>query len=170
MKSFKRLLVLPLVTGALLLAGTAAKADTLPLSITLNSPYQSSDASEFAFYGTITNTSASTENLDGFDVNFNGVSSLIWDISDCFNNCPSSLAAGDSYYGLLFDVDVPAGTAFGLYSGEFDITDDSGVAGAATFDVGVAPEPSTLPLLGTGLLALVILAGRRTPGFGVLLK
>ena len=159
MKSLKTGLALSLAVAAFLVAGTAAKAD--PLTIDLTAPYQSGGGNVFAFYGTITNTSDQSVNLDGIDVNIGGV--LTGDNSACYSNCPLTLGAGDSYTGLLFDIDVPTGATVGLYEGQFDITgDDGGIVGDANFDVNVTPEPASYLLLGTGLLGLGWAVRRRS--------
>lgn len=158
MKSLRARLALSLTVAAFLLAGVAAKAD--PLTIDLTTPFQTGATDVFAFYGTITNTSNHTVNLDGIDVNIG--SPLVGDNSPCNDNCPFTLGAGDSYTGLLFDIDVPAGSALGLYAGQFDITGEyGGIVGDANFDVNVTPEPSSYLLLGTGLLGLGWVVRRR---------
>ncbi len=71
------------------------------------------------------------------------------------------MGAGDSYTGLLFIVTVPPGTPQTLYEGNFEITggyndSDDFELGSADFDVNVTPEPSSLSLLGLGLLTGLI--------------
>ena len=157
-------LVVSLMSVGFLLAGAAAKAD--PLNITLTSPYQYGSASSVvAFDATVTNETSQTVylNSDSFNVD----SPLTVDDSPYFSNFPLSLEAGDSFTGELFAVDIPTGTPVGLYSGSFEITDGSGTAasdilGTANFNVDVTPEPPGLVLLATGLMgSLAVFEVRR---------
>jgi len=159
MKGLKGLLVVSMMIAGFLLAGTAARADSL--TITLLSPFQSGvSGTVIAFDATVTNTSGGTVQLAGD--NFNVDAPLTLDDSPYNNNWPLSLGAGDSYTGLLFNVDIPWPTAVGLYTGVFEITDQNNdVVGSADFDVYVTPEPGSLLLLGSGLLALAGAARRR---------
>jgi uncharacterized protein affecting Mg2+/Co2+ transport len=165
MKSLINLPVLSLAIAGLLLAGTAAKAD--PLTITLAAPFQSGVMDEvpvFAFDATVTNNSSSTVYLNADD--WSVTAPLTVDDSPFDNNYPLSLGAGDSFTGVLFNVDVPSGTPQGLYTGTFEIlgggpTDDTDVAGAATFNVQITPEPSSLLLMVSGLGALAGTLRRR---------
>jgi hypothetical protein len=110
-----------------------------------------------AFDATVTNNSSQTEylNADSFNVD----SPLTLDDSPFYNNYPLFLGAGDSFTGVLFNVDVPATTPEGLYAGSFEIIggtsplDDTDVIGSATFNVNV-PEPASLILLFTCLAGL----------------
>jgi hypothetical protein len=148
MKILRNLPVTPLAIACLLLAGTAAKAGTL--SITLFAPFQSGAGKVFAFDATVTNTSGSTVflNADAFSV----ASPLMVDDSPFFLT-PISLGPSNSFTGLLFNVDVPVGTPVGVYTGSFEIlgssdpADTTTVAGSAVFNVQATPEPSSLILV-----------------------
>jgi hypothetical protein len=152
MKSFSKLFVLSLTIVAFLLAATAAKADTYPLTITFDSAVQTGLGGQtFTFDGIITNVSGSLVNLssDSFTLAAGSVS------NDFFLTTPASLAAGASSSDLaLFAITVAQGTPVGLYTEVYQILDGSTVVGDVTFDIYITPEPGTILLLGTGLLLL----------------
>ena len=165
MKNFRNPLILSLVTAGFLLAGTAAKAD--PLTLTLDAPYQSGEQGVvFTFTATVTNNDPSeTVFLNGDSVLLD--SPLTYDDTDFGLNAPLSLApltsSGDF---VLFTVTVPPGTPIGLYAGTFEILGGadgsaSDVVASANFDIEVTPEPSSFLLLGTGMLVLGSLARRK---------
>jgi hypothetical protein len=164
MKRFRSLLAPSLAIACFLAAGTAARADSL--SIVLDEAFQSSPSGEVvAFDATVTNTSSATENLNGDSFNVDAPLTLDDTPFDDTSVWPLTLGAGDSVSGLLFNVDVPAGTPLGLYSGTFDITgghystDEAFVIGSANFDVEVTPEPPTWELMVLALMGLLVLSG-----------
>jgi PEP-CTERM motif len=165
MKRFRSLLANSVAITCLLAAATTAKADSL--SIVLDEAYQSGQPGDtIAFNAIVTNTSSATENLNGDS--FIVDSPLIVDDSPFLNNWPLTLGAGDSVTDqLLFNVDVPAGTPLGLYTGTFDITgghystNEQFVIGSADFNVNVTPEPSSLWLLLSGMATLGATLRRR---------
>ena len=164
MKSASSLMILPLILAGFLLGVTAAQAD--PLSITLLTPIQTGLPGDIlSFTATVTNDSAEMVYLNG---DFALVDSpLKVDDSPYFSGYPLTLGAGDSYTGVLFNVDIPSGAPVALYGGSFEIiggvvgTGDTDVVGTANFNVQVAPEPSSLLLLASGLAALAGIIRRR---------
>jgi hypothetical protein len=162
MKSRKHLLLLSLMLLPILSAATSAKAT--PLSLTLSSPFQNTGPGGLVtFNATVTNTTNAVVFLNGDDFSLDAPLTL--DDSSYLNNFPLSLGALGSFTGTLFTVDAPLGTAPGLYAGVFDITGGAdgsanAVIASANFDVFVTPEPSSILLLGSGLIiALVVVLG-----------
>lgn len=170
-KKIGRLLVLSLTIAFLLLVAGAARADSV--TITLSQAYQVGlDGDVIAFNGTIDNTSGVTEYLNGDNVYVD--SPLVFDDSPYDLDAPLSLGPGDSYTGLLFNIDIPLTAPAGLYTGYFGITGGTTDTSLdplevpANFDVNVTPEPASLLLLGTGLLALLgVLTRRKALGMRV---
>jgi len=166
-KSTGKFVALSLTLAGFLLAGTAANANPLSVSITLASPNQTTfTGGTLTFDATVTNTGGATVFLNGDSATVDAPLTL--DDSPFLANFPSSLIAGDSATGTLFTVFVPGGAA-GIYTGSFTIeggADGSalGTLGSADFTVTTIPEPSGLLLMGSGILVLGLLAGRKLLG------
>jgi hypothetical protein len=163
MKSFKKLLVLPLTMVALLVAATAAKADPTPLSIVLDAPFQSGLTGQTVdFTGTIWNLTGSPVDMPGDSFTLAG--GLTGSDAGFLANTPFTLDALTSTGDVdLFAITIAPGTAAGIYAGVFDIMDGSTVVGEVDFDIQVTPEPGTILLLGTGLLLLAGMIRWRMP-------
>jgi hypothetical protein len=167
MKSLRSLPVLSLTIMGFLLAVTAAKADTFLFSV---------DSSlQYAVAGDTLTYDASVTNLDPVNevwlnsVQFTSLDPPLTDDTDPFlNNFPLTLSfARGTFYGEMFDITVPVGTAPGDYVGWVEVlggvnSDSMDVLGSPqsiTVDVmagapSPAPEPSTFLLLLTGMAGL----------------
>ena len=171
MKRFRNLLILSLAVVSLLMVGTAAKADTLTL--TLASPYQTSSISDlFSFTGTIAYTAADATNDGSVTEYLNGDSligdaGLTLDDSPFLTNAPLTMNPGDSWTGLLFTATAPPyGLGSNFYTGTFSIlggpnSSAGGTLASEDFNIQVTPEPTSFMLLGTGLMAFAGLARRK---------
>jgi hypothetical protein len=150
---------------ALLSSTPRAFADTITL--TLSNPDQSAKPGTTTFFDAtvsapITNTGTEFLNGDSFSVDSPG----ILDDTGFLNSFPLSLAAGQSFTGLLFTIAFPPNTPLNTYLGSFDIlggpTESSLlVLSSSDFQVNVTPEPPSALLLGTALVGLLAAASLR---------
>jgi hypothetical protein len=173
MKKLRNSLLLSLTAVGLLLAGAAAKADTL--TFTLDSAFQTGPAGVFDFTGTIDYTLADAINDGGVTEFLNGDSVFVdggsLDDSPYNANAPISMdpiiisSSGDID---LFNVTIPAyinGPASqNTYTGYFSIiggpTDTSqDVLATEDFEIVVTPEPPTWELMAMALLGFLGFAG-----------
>jgi hypothetical protein len=164
---------------ALALLSFAASVPAMGTALNINLDHVTmtgADATAVEFFGTITNTTASTIYLNGDSYTIVGLPSGAMDDSPFLADAPLTLAGGTSTLDIgLFTIDIPNGFATGLYNGSsFNIlggtggSGDQNLEGTATFNVNVqngaaTPEPSTFLLSSGGLLGfgIVMLWHRR---------
>ena len=159
-------ITLALVTAALSMP--AAYADTV--NLTINDPIQEIGMAGGTLYYEATVSAPSTNSalvyLNGDSYSLAGAFRL--DDSPFLLNFPLDLAPGQSYTGSLFAITVPANSSVGLYNGSFQMLggstgSDNAVLTSATFRTAVSPEPSSLFLLGTGLIGAFAFHRRMRP-------
>jgi hypothetical protein len=159
------------------LGTAAAKADDL--TITFDQPNQTVSAGgTLQFFGTITNDTDTTLFLNNDTLTLDGMSFTLTD--QFFNNVPFFLTpegqAGSSSGDIeLFDVSVnnPLLDAAGVFSGAYTLIggadggtdtamDNLGTASFSVTTIAQTPEPSSLYLLLTGVLAMAAMAWKST--------
>lgn len=140
-----------LIAAGCFAAAAVAEGASVDFALT-SSLLQAQPGQTVTFFGSLANTGLSDAYINGDTF----TSTLPVDDLPFILLVPPVLSAGQTYNGALFDVQVPTGTAPGLYTGSFDVLGgdsaaDFNVLAVSTFGVQVTPEPSGLGLLFIGL-------------------
>jgi len=172
----KTVLSISMFVLAMFLLVPLASADTI--NLTLSNPVQSGVAgSTLSFDATVV---AIFDKLGPVYLNsdsFSLTGSLTLDDTPFLLNFPLVMSAGDSTTDVLFTVLLPGGLAPGTYTGSFSILGGLDPSALGTLDTAdftinatapsAVPEPGTYVLMGTGVVALMLVGfTRRRTEFG----
>ena len=152
------------LAAAMLPLAPQARADSVLLTIGSQSIPQGGTVVDFmaTIAAPSTNSGTIFLNSDSFTID----SPLSLDDLPFLLNFPFTLNPGQSVTDVLFEVTVPAGIHFGLYSGDFAVLGGANggalnnISGNVPFSLQVTPEPSTWLLLGS-LLGMAALCKKR---------
>ena len=157
----RRFLLLSFATLALSIGvSSSAFADTV--SFALLNPTQTGQSGATLAYNAVVSaplTNSGIEFLNGDSFTFTGP--FLVNDTPFLTNFPLSLNPGQSVTAELFAISLPLGSSISSYSGTFSLLGGStastysALGTAAAFTTTVTPEPSSLLLLGTGLLGFI---------------
>jgi PEP-CTERM motif len=162
----KHTFTLAVILLTLALSSTAARADSI--AVTLDQPVQTvvSSVTTISFFGTIAADPSDIGDLYFNGDNFSLDPLLTIDDSGLFFNFPYPISAGVSVDSVIFTIGLPGNEPLGAYLGSFSILGGSDgnatdILGTVDFEIdnvssspGIVPEPSTLLLFGTGLTTI----------------
>ncbi|MCE4554288.1 PEP-CTERM sorting domain-containing protein [Roseateles cellulosilyticus] len=153
----KRLIYVVATLLSLCLSSVTARADVLTLTLTSPLQEMSPNGGILEFEATV---SAPLSNLDNVYLNgdaYTLADPLTLHDSGFFSDFPLALAPGESFTGFLFKLTVPAGISNGMYASSFSILGgglgETNTLATVGFNVNVVPEPSSMLLMSTAILA-----------------
>ena len=156
------------LTIGLIFCATGVRAGSINVVyLTLTQPFVTASPGDLVAFDATVAADAGNIGLAFLNGDYFNVDSPLSIDDSPFNAFPLFLEPGVSVEATLFNVSVPLGTPAGLYAGYFNILggDDANTfdtLASANFNVQVSsgvPEPSSVVLIGVGVLVLALLRG-----------